>query len=158
MFSKNSIRFALVALTLTLVLSGSASAANHADQIIKDVNTLRVSQGLAPLSSSSQLGTAALAHARNMANNQESSHQINGWGPAERLKAVGYSWAHYVQCIQWVKTSDSPATAVLGKWLTSPNNRNALLRADVTEIGVAYATSSNGTIFFCLIAADRKPE
>ncbi|MEJ5366537.1 MAG: CAP domain-containing protein [Desulfosoma sp.] len=100
------------------------------------VNAVRARYGLAPLSVSGQLGTAALTHCADMARNGFVSHTgSGGTSPWHRMVRQGYPVRRYGENVA-VGLADP--VHVLTAWLQSESHRKVLLSAHFTEMGIGY--------------------
>jgi uncharacterized protein YkwD len=151
----SALRVRLAVIALGLVLAGWAPAQNIADQVVEYINQARVANGEAPLTVSSELSDAAVGHARNMAAQYVCTHYLDGAGPGERITAAGYQWTCWRENTAWNWGHADPAWAVAQFWLNSNKHRTNILAGDVTEIGVAWWTAEDGTIFYCAKFANR---
>ena len=92
-----------------------------------------------PLSWSTALGEAALAHSRDMATQRYFDHEaIDGSQAAERAERAGYSWRRIGENIAFGQRS--PQAAVAG-WLDSPGHCANIMSRDFTEMGAAYGVT-----------------
>jgi uncharacterized protein YkwD len=90
-----------------------------------------------PVKASAQLNSAALAHARDMAEHDFFEHQgTDGSSPGVRATRAGYRWATVAENIAAGVTT--PEQAVEG-WLASPGHCSNIMQARYTEMGAAYA-------------------
>lgn len=86
-----------------------------------------------------QLAEAALAHSRDMAQQNFFSHGApDGSQVSDRANRAGYSWSRVGENI--AAGQGSVEQAVAG-WLASPGHCRNIMRADYTEMGAAYATN-----------------
>jgi uncharacterized protein YkwD len=90
-----------------------------------------------PLVLSDALQSAALAHARDMAERGTLSHAgSEGGTPAERATRAGYRWRLIGENIA---AGQSTPEQVVADWVKSPRHCANLMSAEYTEMGVAYA-------------------
>jgi uncharacterized protein YkwD len=91
-----------------------------------------------PLTLSSVLSRAALAHAKDMSANKFFDHRgSDGSKSSERATRAGYNWSAVAENI-----AQGPATAevVVQGWLDSPGHCVNIMGAQYREMGVAYFT------------------
>lgn len=141
-------------LILGLLFPGRA-AANWADDLITWTNNVRARHGLPPLTNNVQLNNAAFGHARNMAAQQTMVHNLDGRGPGERITAAGYAWMTYGENVAYNRGYEDPANAAMLSWVKSPGHLANILNPNVVEIGVAWATAADGTVYFCQVFGAR---
>ena len=101
-----------------------------------------------------KLGSAALNHARDMAQNDMLSHTgSDGSKVSARIQKAGYRWRVVAENIAGGHQSSE---SVVSTWLDSPGHCANLMDPDVTEIGAACfrrSESTYGTYWTLLMAA-----
>jgi uncharacterized protein YkwD len=98
------------------------------------------------LSLAPALANAALEHSRDMAQHKHFSHQGSDGGAAsDRAQQAGYQWKRIGENI--ASGMRTPEEAVAG-WLSSPGHCANLMDRRFTEMGVAYAVSDRGTVYW----------
>ncbi len=111
-------------------------------QLVTLINAQRTSNGLPALTPSDQLSTAAQNHSEDMACNNFLQHTgWNGSTPESRVAAAGYTASIvreniYAQPPQY----GGDAQAAVAWWMSDPIHQAAILNAQVTQIGVGYAS------------------
>lgn len=101
-----------------------------------------------PLRHDARLADAAAAHAQDMARHGFVRHEgSDGSSPGERATRAGYRWRSIAEN---VAAGQATARQVVQEWLRSPVHCAALMGADFTEMGVAYAVNikSDGGIYW----------
>ncbi|WP_407291565.1 CAP domain-containing protein [Stutzerimonas zhaodongensis] len=84
-----------------------------------------------------KLGGAALAHSRDMAEqNYFSHHAPDGSQVSDRANRAGYSWQRIGENIAAGQGSEEQ---VMAGWLASPGHCSNIMNPDFTEMGAAYA-------------------
>lgn len=92
-----------------------------------------------PLRWNDRLGNTALAHSRDMANEDFFSHQgSDGSQVGQRARRQGYDWLGVGENL--AAGQGNPAQAISG-WLASPGHCANLMDPRYTELGAAYATN-----------------
>jgi uncharacterized protein YkwD len=127
-------------------------------QILALINAARAANGMPPLTLNSQLAQAAQDHSADMACSGVLSHTgTDGSTPADRIAAAGY-----IASISRENIYAQPpkyggnAQSAIDWWLGSQIHRDAILNAQVTEIGIGYAyyaSSPLGGYFTVVFAA-----
>jgi uncharacterized protein YkwD len=127
----------------------AADAARIANEVLVLVNQARGAarrcgndrfQSAPPLRLSVQLNSAALAHARDMAQHDALRHEgHDGSQPAQRAERAGYRWRMIGEN---VAGGPSTASEVVAGWLASPPHCRNIMERGFTEMGVGYATST----------------
>jgi uncharacterized protein YkwD len=118
-------------------------------QVIAQINAVRVHHGLGRLHLSFHLRAASRSHSYDMARHGFFSHDSsNGTSPWSRLAhyytSAGYSFWQVGETISYSPGAD--AAAVVRDWLTSPEHRAILLTGAFREIGVSavHVTAASG--------------
>ena len=108
--------------------------------LLAAANEARASQGLSPLRLDRVLTEASAAHAREMANHADISHQFNDEPDlAERGASAG---AHFSLISENV--GEAPSSVIIHDlWMHSPGHRANLLDPNVDSIGIAIVTRDN---------------
>ena len=115
-----------------------------ADQLLSIHNENRSN----PLAINSQLMKAAQDHADWMAINHRMSHTGDRRSsPGQRIKSAGYDWSTYGENVAY---GQSTPAEVMRVWLHSPGHRRNIKSESYDEIGIGYATASNGRIYWCV--------
>ena len=129
----------------------------YIEQIFELVNTERITQGLSPLAINEKLSDAALVHASDMACNSIFKEEgSDGSTPEERVEAQGYDASLVLQEIHAQPPEyGGDGQAAFDAWMGG----TSLLNPTVTEIGIAYAYSSESAFggYFTLVLATPKP-
>jgi uncharacterized protein YkwD len=122
------------------------------------VNTERVNQGMAALSVSGQLTSAAEDHSLDMACSNIFSHTgSDGSSPFDRISAQGFSFSMAAENIYAGSGSYNSAQEAFNGWITSTGHRENMLNPEYTNIGIGYATNSNGDYEGYFTAVFAKP-
>ncbi len=126
-------------------------------QIFELINNERVTQGLSPVAENEKLSAAALVHALDMACNsffeEDGSDDLT---PEERVEAQGYTASLVLQEIHAQPPEyGGDGQAAFEAWMGG----TTILNPTVTEIGIAYAYSSESAFggYFTLILAAPVP-
>jgi len=94
-------------------------------------------QAAPALSWNAKLGDAALAHSRDMAEQNYFSHQApDGSQVSDRASRAGYRWQRIGENIAAGQGSEEQ---VMAGWLASPGHCSNIMNPDFTEMGAAYA-------------------
>jgi uncharacterized protein YkwD len=138
-----ALALALLSLNLNLDAQRIASESNLtvAEQyLLAAANEARANQGLSPLRLDPVLSEASVAHAREMANHADISHQFNDEPDlAERGASAG---AHFSLISENV--GEAPSSVIIHDlWMHSPGHRANLLDPNVDSIGIAIVTRDN---------------
>lgn len=94
----------------------------------------------------SKLSAAAAVQAVHQASNLTMTHDGNG-GLGARVSAQGYGWCSLAENVAAGFTSGG---AVHNGWVNSPGHL-ANIMSDNTEMGLAKATGSNGTVYWAQV-------
>jgi uncharacterized protein YkwD len=147
-----------------------ASYENLCQEIIKQLNKIRVENGLAPFTENPLLTKAAMLHSQDMAAHRLLSHRgSDGSMLEDRLARVGYNYYIAAENIIEVptpalsgfvfiwfiplpipnppKNATELAQEMVNAWMDSPGHRANILNPQLTEIGVGAAPSNASTIY-----------
>ena len=111
-------------------------------------NVERNRAGLAALTVSARLNTAARLQADQLASSQILEHDVpNGPypSPPDRLAAAGYQWQAYGENLA---SGYRTAAEAMNGWMNSPGHRANIVNGNFTEIGTAYATDPTGRPYY----------
>jgi uncharacterized protein YkwD len=115
-------------------------------ELLAAVNDARGKAGLPPLAPDARLGSAAAAHARDMAMTGVLSHQ----GFPQRLTDAGYA---YSAAAENVAAGQASVEAVVDGWMASPPHRANMFGA-YADGGGAGACDAQGRWWWCLDLAN----
>lgn len=131
-----------------IALAGGESAATAADRLVAAINRARseprqcggTAQSRAvPLVRNRALDAVAVAHARELAERGELSHEgLDGRSAADRVKGAGYRWQSVAEN---VAAGQAGAEQVVETWLASKGHCANLMNARYADTGVGVATS-----------------
>lgn len=109
--------------------------------VVTATNAERARHRLGPLTVDARLAAAARAHSADMVARGFFAHEDpEGRGPADRVRAAGYSYSVVAENIAAGQRS---AAEVVESWMNSPGHRKNILRREVTQIGVGTATGGS---------------
>ncbi len=124
---------AAVAAALTLGVQAKSATPTAAElSLLKVMNEVRASHGLAPLRLDPRLQRSARAHSRVMLRTQSFSHGSF----ISRIRGTGVKTPHVGENIAWGSGSYARARAIVNVWLASPIHRANLLRTGYWIVGV----------------------
>ena len=118
--------------------------------ILKLINAEREKARLQPLTIDPKLNRAARSHSLNMAKQNTLSHDLDGKGPAERMKDAGYQLRTYGE--NCGVGSRTPIQAVQ-MWMNSPPHKENILTAEFSESGIGIATGKGGQKYYTQVFA-----
>ena len=128
----------------------SAGGAQFKRALLCLQNAERRKHGLRPLRIHPALRRAAARHMRDMVRRRYFGHvSPDGTDPIRRALASGYRGARGVSVRENILTWPAPLTPgeAMGRWMSSPPHRDAILRADAQDVGIALVarcTSGGG--------------
>ncbi|WP_342414618.1 CAP domain-containing protein [Paenibacillus sp. FSL R10-2782] len=112
------------------------SKSQFAAEVVKLVNNERSKNGLKPLTSDAKLTEVALAKAKDMSTNNYFSHTSPTYGsPFDMMKKFGVS---YTYAGENIAMGQQTPQEVMKAWMNSQGHRENILKAEYTQIGVAY--------------------
>ncbi|MBN2470976.1 MAG: hypothetical protein JXN59_09645 [Anaerolineae bacterium] len=151
-FGRIVVRCVNIMLLLGLVLlPGMPRPAQAQDavawQVLTLVNQARAAAGAGPLSMNGALVAAAQRHSSDMAANNFLGHTgSDGSTAAQRISQAGYNWERVGE--NAAQTWGVDAGQVVSLWMGSAGHRANLLNPAFIDMGLAYATASNGAVYY----------
>jgi uncharacterized protein YkwD len=116
------------------------------DQLVEGHNKERSKEGLPPLKLEDRLTEAALAHAKDMAQQEVMTHDgSDGSHPNERVSRTGY---RYLNTGENVAKGYKTVPEVMKAWMISPPHKKNIL-GDYSEIGLAVVYGEDGRSYWC---------
>lgn len=107
-----------------------------AQQILSEVNRIRLDRSLPALTLDGRLSRAAQAHSDDMAVNDFAGHTgSDGSTGPDRARAAGYDAHLLAENLQMGLAAPHDAVAA---WMASPSHRDNLLRPRLVHLGVGY--------------------
>lgn len=131
------------------------------DQFVSELQSLineeRTAAGLRALTVSTQLTTAAEAHAQDMLCNNYLSHiGLDGSTPEDRVRATGLNASLVLENLYALHPAygGNPRTA-MDWWMSNADARADLLNESTTLVGIAYVTSDESLLggYFVVLSA-----
>lgn len=117
--------------------------------ILDLLNQNRLSQGMDTLTIDALLTEAAMRHALDMAAMDSMSHEgSDGSLPMDRVTATGYLWGYVGENV--LVRANLHAPAAFNQWWNSPSHYEAMMSPRFTEIGIAWATSDSGLVYYAM--------
>lgn len=116
-------------------------------QLLELHNRARKEKGRPRLEVSRWLQEAAQAHAEEMAERRQMTHDgADGSTVADRVVSLGYK---YRRCGENIAKGHYSPELVMRGWLTSPPHRKNIL-GGFNQLGLGYATDKDGTPYWCV--------
>jgi uncharacterized protein YkwD len=120
-------------------------------EIFNLLNQERTSRGLAPLSLSNSLISAAQHHATNMANMVRMAHDLPGADLPTLLDRLRYYRYNYRNAGENIAYGYPSAQSVMNAWMNSSGHRANILNSNFTEVGIGVRYSSGGIPYYCQV-------
>ena len=119
------------------------------EKLLVLINDFRAQNGQPALSRNGKLDSAALNHARDMANRGFFSHNTpEGGTPDQRILAAGYSFSWWGENIYKSAPNDASAQSAFTSWVNSSGHRANMLSSNFTQIGIGRATAADGRTYW----------
>ena len=93
----------------------------------------------------------AQSHARNMAAQENLSHELDGERAGDRLDRAAYRYLRWAENI--ASGYATPAAAVDGWMKSQKGHREHIVDAKMVHVGVGVATSATGRRYYCAVFA-----
>jgi uncharacterized YkwD family protein len=124
----------------------SSSNLTYEQKVAELVNIERQKNGVPALTLDSSISNVARTKSKDMAVNNYFSHQSPTYGMAgDMLRQFGINWSAWGENIA---SGQKTPEAVVTAWMNSPGHRANILSTNFSNIGVGYATNSNGTAYW----------
>lgn len=143
----------LLLAALSVPAAGQSKEQREASKtVVKETNEFRLKHDLHELKSDKTLTKAAQAFADFMAKTEKYGHHADGRRPAQRVAAAGYEYCAVRENIAYrtdPRGMDANALAnhFAHAWINSAGHRANMLTANVTDTGVAIASSDGKTFY-----------
>lgn len=132
--------------TRTPTATPTATSNDFVRRVIELSNAARSQNGLPPLQTQANLGSAAAWFAGDMAAyNYISANHIDRLGRDMTTRLVGFGYSPYYTIAENIAWGQDSPEAVVNAWLNSPPHRANLLSSLVCEIGVGYGYNAAST-------------
>lgn len=122
----------------TAAADGDARAVKNS--LIDLINRTRRDNGLAPLTEGARLSEVALAHSRDMVENDFVGHNSGGQGPADRVRAAGFNSGLILENIG----RGYSAAEIHRGLMQSPGHRANILNPHVSHLGIGVVGDPEG--------------
>lgn len=127
-----------------------ANAQTLANDLAAQINSQRSAAGLPPLRYDRALGTAAMVHACDMANNTFFDHRgSNGSSVQDRVRASGYRACFVAENLAYGYPSGRQTVA---GWMGSAGHRANLLHRSAAAFGIGITMGENGPNWVLVLA------
>lgn len=134
---KRALLIALMMMAAAIGAPARAADPYLQEAVLQEVNAIRRWAGLPPVRLDPRLSRAAELHSRDMLRTNQLTHRgSDGSDPGLRMTRAGYRWRSYREN---VGAGYFDVRQVMAGWMNSPDHRDNILAADVTQIGVGYA-------------------
>lgn len=127
-----------------------SGAVNDTDVLLGSINAARSASGRAPLAREGALDRVAGEHARAMRDRETAAHDVGDGSPEERAVRAGVLVRRVGENVAHARDLRRAHRAL---WL-SPSHRETLLSERFDAVGLAFATSPDGSIWLCELFAD----
>jgi uncharacterized protein YkwD len=116
------------------------------EKVLLDLtNAERAKMKIGELKVNPLLTEAARSHTASMVKTGQLDHTIDGQGPADRLKKVGYTYARYAENI--AVGQDAKPEDLFRVWMESATHKANLLNAEYEEIGLGWVRTQKGECY-----------
>ncbi|MCS6834706.1 MAG: CAP domain-containing protein [Anaerolineae bacterium] len=151
------VRARKLAITVWAFLFSLASVTSQdavSSELLHLVNEARQTAGAPPLSSNSALRQTAQRHSDDMARMQRLSHVgSDGSQFWERAAQAGYVMTSGAENV--LSRYDTSARGAFEQWRSSQAHNANMMNSAYQEIGIAWATASDGQVYFTMVLGSR---
>ena len=125
-----------------------------AHELIEILNSVRGNLGLQGLEFNPLLTKAAQVHVDDMAANHYFSHaSLDNRNAGHRIRRQGYFYDDYAENL--VQRWDISPLGAFNQLWASPNHQPTMVDPDYDEVGIAFAKSTTGEVYYALILGKR---
>ncbi|MHA1523747.1 MAG: CAP domain-containing protein [Alphaproteobacteria bacterium] len=143
--------------TAGAIFTGAKKVARHDASAAKLINAYRARKGLGTVRVNSQLTSAAITHAKEIAGTQNISHyDANGQDPAYRARRAGY---RFISIGENISAGRAQLGDVIKAWISSPAHEVNLVLSPAVDFGLAHivAPGSKYTNYWVLVIGAPRP-
>ncbi|MDX1991460.1 MAG: CAP domain-containing protein [bacterium] len=145
---------ASVCLGIVLTALTTTSQGDVTTQLLNLLNAERQALGIPPLTANAALIAAAQRHSQDMAANNFLEHVgSDGSQFWQRVSDAGYNMTAGAENV--LSRSDADIASAYNQWRESPGHFTNMVNPVYQEIGVAFAQSTTGTVYFTMVLAAR---
>lgn len=131
---------------------GESGQASQEIAIVELLNAARQAQGMGTLRINPVLTSVALAHSQDQAARDLMTHDgSDGQRVDGRVSRVGYIWQGVGENV--LVRPNVHAGGAFDQWWTSPPHYEAMMNSELREIGIAYAHSATGQVYYTMVLA-----
>ncbi len=141
---------ALTAPSADINQPGEPTQLGQAQAILALLNAARTAAGSKILTLNDKLTAAALTHSQDQAQMDTMTHTgSDGSQASDRATAAGYAWSLVGENV--LSRLDIHAAGAFDQWWNSPPHHENMMNPAYTEIGLAYAASKTGQVYYTMV-------
>lgn len=138
----------LVFITSTFVIGTNVNATTDQERLLSLINNYRQSNGLPVLAARNDVAAVAAAHSKNMHDQNNLNHILDGKSPSDRLNDAGIGYTAMCENVAFNKGYSDPVQICFDGWVNSPGHNANMLSSSVTHAGIGiYYSDAKGWWF-----------
>lgn len=126
----------LLALTSIATFRQGAYASTDQEKLLGLINNYRQKNGLTALSMRQDVTAVAQTHTKNMHDQNNLNHVLDGKNPSDRLNDAGIGFTAMVENVAFNKGYSNPIQTCFDGWVNSPGHNANMLSSNVTHAGI----------------------
>lgn len=153
----------LAVITSTFTVGTNVNATSDQERLLNLINNYRQSNGLSVLTARNDVTAVATAHSKNMHDQNNLNHVLDGKSPSDRLNDAGIGYTAMVENVAFNKGYSDPIQTCFDGWVNSPGHNANMLSSNVTHagIGIHYSEARGWWFTFMGIkptGSDQQPD
>lgn len=138
----------LAVMASTFATGTHVSATTNQERLLTLINNYRQSNGLSILTVRNDVETVATAHSKNMHDQNNLNHVLDGKSPSDRLNDAGIGYTAMCENVAFNKGYSDPVQTCFDGWVNSPGHNANMLSSSVTCAGIGiYYSDAKGWWF-----------
>lgn len=138
----------LAIIASTFATGINVSATTNQERLLTLINDFRQSNGLPILTARNDVAAVATTHSKNMHDQNNLNHVLDGKNPSDRLNDAGIGYTAMVENVAFNKGYSDPIQTCFDGWVNSPGHNANMLSSNVTHAGIGiYYSDSKGWWF-----------
>jgi hypothetical protein len=133
----------LMVMTSSITVFTNVEATTNQEKLLGLINEYRQKNNLPALTLRNDVSAVAQAHSKNMHDQNNLNHVLDGKNPSDRLNDAGIGFTAMVENVAFNKGYSDPIQTCFDGWVNSSGHNANMLSANVTHagIGVFYSDS-----------------
>lgn len=126
----------LIFIASSVTINSYVHATTNQEKLLGLINEYRQKNGLPVLSLRNDVTSVAQAHSKNMHDQNNLNHVLDGKNPSDRLNDAGIGFTAMVENVAFNKGYSDPIQTCFDGWVNSPGHNANMLSNNVTHAGI----------------------